>query len=237
MSYCVNCGVELDASAKKCVLCSTPVVNPNFIVGENVKAPFSETPHLPSQKVRTRFIALLVSMILLVPNIVCLLINAFIFSGAFWSLYIASTSFLLWAIFVFPFFTEKKARPYLMWCFDTVSVAFYVWFFFAVGHENITWYLCGVLPIILFISALVLIFIIWVRRKKRHWMLKTLHIFSDIGVAAVVSGSILSFVLKLPYAFEIGITAFVCVISIVAFLAYSYSSKTIRRWLSKKFFT
>lgn len=28
MSYCVNCGVELDASAKKCPLCDTPVYNP-----------------------------------------------------------------------------------------------------------------------------------------------------------------------------------------------------------------
>ena len=28
MSYCVNCGVELDPSAKKCALCSAPVYNP-----------------------------------------------------------------------------------------------------------------------------------------------------------------------------------------------------------------
>ena len=28
MSYCVNCGVELDDSAKKCALCDTPVINP-----------------------------------------------------------------------------------------------------------------------------------------------------------------------------------------------------------------
>ena len=161
MSYCVNCGVELDASAKKCALCSTPVMNPNITEPENVKAPFSETPHIP-KKIKTRFVALLASMIILVPNIVCLLINVFIFSDAFWSLYISATSFLVWAIFVLPFFTEKKARPYLMWCFDTISVALYVWFFFAVGNENIDWYLKGMLPIILVISALVLIFMIWV---------------------------------------------------------------------------
>ena len=29
MSYCVNCGVELDATASFCPLCHTPVVNPN----------------------------------------------------------------------------------------------------------------------------------------------------------------------------------------------------------------
>ena len=29
MSYCVNCGVELDASLGKCPLCNTPVINPS----------------------------------------------------------------------------------------------------------------------------------------------------------------------------------------------------------------
>lgn len=28
MSYCVNCGVELDATASFCPLCHTPVLNP-----------------------------------------------------------------------------------------------------------------------------------------------------------------------------------------------------------------
>ena len=29
MSYCVNCGVKLAKSEKKCPLCNTPVINPN----------------------------------------------------------------------------------------------------------------------------------------------------------------------------------------------------------------
>lgn len=28
MSYCVNCGVELEASLRECPLCHTPVINP-----------------------------------------------------------------------------------------------------------------------------------------------------------------------------------------------------------------
>ena len=31
MSYCVNCGVELEASLKACPLCHTPVINPKQI--------------------------------------------------------------------------------------------------------------------------------------------------------------------------------------------------------------
>ena len=40
MSYCVNCGVELDASAKKCPLCDTPVYNPKAPEPEKQPSPF-----------------------------------------------------------------------------------------------------------------------------------------------------------------------------------------------------
>ena len=40
MSYCVNCGVELDVSAHACPLCGTPVVNPRCPVDETAQPPF-----------------------------------------------------------------------------------------------------------------------------------------------------------------------------------------------------
>ena len=40
MSYCVNCGVELDATARACPLCHTPVQNPNQPVDAELPPPF-----------------------------------------------------------------------------------------------------------------------------------------------------------------------------------------------------
>ena len=37
MSYCVNCGVELDNSTLKCPLCDTPVINPNILKNQKEK--------------------------------------------------------------------------------------------------------------------------------------------------------------------------------------------------------
>ena len=34
MSYCVNCGVELQKSEPRCPLCGTEVINPNEIAEE-----------------------------------------------------------------------------------------------------------------------------------------------------------------------------------------------------------
>lgn len=45
MSYCVNCGVKLDPSLKRCPLCNTPVVNPNDLAA--IQQP---VPPFPQEK-------------------------------------------------------------------------------------------------------------------------------------------------------------------------------------------
>ena len=100
MSYCVNCGVELDKSAHKCALCDTPVYNPNE-KSEEASLPFSHTPDIPVG-IKQKFIALIVTFILLIPNIVCMFINIFLNLENLWFVFVASSSFLCWILFVFP---------------------------------------------------------------------------------------------------------------------------------------
>lgn len=235
MSYCVNCGVELDDSAKKCALCSTPVINPNIHkTPKETEAPFSSETHIP-QGVKRQFIAYIISMVILIPNIVCFLTNA-IFRGGFWSLYVNATSLLVWVVFVFPFF-HQKPHPYLMWALDTLDVAAYVYVFFALNHSSgKDWYFLCALPIILLVSLTVLIFMLWTGRKKRHWVLKSILIIADIAFVSVVSGALIENVSSFSYAFEVGMIIFVSCAALLAFLVYCYSSKHMRRWLSKKFF-
>ncbi len=235
MSYCVNCGVELDDSAKKCALCQTPVINPDKPIQNDIVTPFAEKLHIPKES-KTRFMVLLASMIMLIPCLVCFLINILFVSTSFWSLYVCCSMALLWIIFVFPFFT-KKFRAYIMWAFDTVAVALYVYFFFAMDSHSDGWYFKAALPIILINSLLILIFMLWAKSKDRHWILKTLIVVLDIGLSILTGGLILTYSLGIPKASTIGIIIFSCLVTVVMFLIYCYSSKTIRKWLTKKFFT
>lgn len=234
MSYCVNCGVELDGAAKKCALCETPVVNPN--IKEEVKAEpvFSNEVFEISEGKKKKFFSALATTIIAIPQIVCFLINVFIYKGSWWSLHIIGAGFLAWVIFILPFFI-KKMRVYLMWAFDTLAVAIHS---LIVMHltGTLSFYLKGALPVIVLNSALVLSYILWVRAKKRHWVLKILFIVSCIALSSIGTGSILSFLCGVKYAFELGTICFASLIAIVAFLSYCYSSKTIRRWLSKRLF-
>ena len=235
MSYCVNCGVELDDSAKKCVLCGTQVINPAKTENnsETVTAPFSQQTYIP-KTAKARFFAGLVSLIMLVPNMVCLLVNLLLVPGNFWSVHIISTSVLLWIIFVVPFF-KKDHRTYFMWAFDTVAVGGYT--FLLMNTLNaLEWYPVCALPIILVISAMVLFYIIWVRKKKRSGILKALAICAEVALAFLFGGILLSVTASVKYAAEIGLIVFVCIVAVVGFLTYCYKSESMRNWLSKKLF-
>lgn len=240
MSYCVNCGVELDESAKKCALCGTPVYNPMKSSPsketEKIETPFSQNEHIP-EGIKHRFIAYVISMVFLIPNIVCFLVNIIFYRNNLWSLYVVSTSFLVWVLFVFPFFT-KKLRPYLMWLFDTAAVCLYVFFFFVMGHEGKRddWFYICALPIIIFTSLLVLAYMLWVKRKKRHWVLRSIYVTAEIALAGLFYGSVIDNMFSNGHAFEVGVIIFVCCVALIAFLVYCYSSKFVRRWLSRKFF-
>ena len=237
MSYCVNCGVELDDSAKKCALCATPVINPNKKEAPEAEteSPFAQVMHVPKQ-VKKRFVALVVSLVMLIPCIVCLLLNAFVFTGTFWSVYVGATSFLLWILFVLPFFI-KNYRAYFMWAFDTLAVCLYVYLFYVMGKGLDKWYTDCALPIILVNAFLVLAYLIWVRFKKRNSILKALVIFAEIAVTSFVTGLLLSVGTSWPYMAEIGFTISLCILAVVAFLAYCYGSKSMRKWLSERLFT
>ena len=85
MSYCVNCGVELDASATKCPLCDTPVYNPKAPEPEKQPSPF------PKEKgqvevVKRKDLGVLLTVIVLATAVTCGLLNAFVFRSSLWSL-------------------------------------------------------------------------------------------------------------------------------------------------------
>ena len=134
------------------------------------------------------------------------------------------------------FFFLKKMRAYLMIAFDTVAVMIYSFIVFNLINLDLSYYLKGAAPVILLNSALVLAYLLWVRARKRHWVLKILFIVCCIAVSSMGVGSILTFLCGVKFAFPLGAIIFSSLVAIIAFLSYCYSSNTIRKWLSKRLF-
>ena len=122
-----------------------------------------------------------------------------------------------------------------MWSFDTLAIGSYT--FLVMNYFGLAkWYITCALPIIVLISAMVLFYIVWVRKKKRSGILKALAICAEVALAFLFSGVLLSVCAGVKYAVEIGIIVFVCIVAVVGFLAYCYKNENVRAWLSKKLF-
>lgn len=233
LSYCVNCGVELDASAKKCALCSTPVINPNIINKAPEEKPFSEELQIP-KGIKKRFIAFVISVTMLIPNIVMFFLNVFFIRNGFWSIYVLSASLLIWVLFVFPLFTEKL-RPFLLWGFDTLAVAGFFTVIFKLHGEHL-WVIKSILSVIALVSFSVLVLMLWLRLKKRHWTSVVVILLLESTVVAVLSGMTASFFSQNYNFFVVGIVIAVCAFVMMLFFVYCNRSKHIRAWLNKVFY-
>ncbi len=238
MSYCVNCGVELDVSARKCVLCGTAVYNPNNNEAEQKETlhPFSEHIHLPEELSpygRKKLVLAIVTTVMAIPNLVCILLNLTFFKSHPWSLGVISGTLFVWSAFVLPFVT-KKPRPYILWAADSVlaclNALVFVWL-----YGDISLFLECLLPIIASCSICVLAYMLWYS-KKRHIILKIAFVFLALSLALLSCGIILNISGIFAYGTEIGIICFVSLFAVACFFLYCYSSKTIRKWASKRFF-
>lgn len=95
MSYCVNCGVELDKTCEVCPLCNTKVVNPKQPPDTTAPKPF---PSLEghAEPVDRADITILMTVMLATTAVVCGLLNLFFFQYGSWSLYVIGICVVLW---------------------------------------------------------------------------------------------------------------------------------------------
>jgi len=125
MSYCVNCGVELDRTAVRCVLCGTPVINPNC-----PPDPTAQTPYpVEKESVRLiyyRFSSIIISIILVCIDLVCfvlnLVTNAMLDTSVMWGYVVFGASVVLWT-FINPRLLKPDLSLYLYVLMQTASIS------------------------------------------------------------------------------------------------------------------
>ena len=139
MSYCVNCGVELDPTARACPLCHTPVVNPNQPVDASLQPPFPSRRE-EVQPVSKRELALLLSAMLGSVAVCCGVLNLFfVHSGRPWSLYVIGAAAMLWIWLVVPL-VLRQMPLWLRLGLDACAVGVYV-YLISIDLHGLDWYL------------------------------------------------------------------------------------------------
>ncbi len=110
MSYCVNCGVELEKSEPRCPLCGTEVQNPAEPRDESAVRPYSRHIEHIDRRIDRRYIASFISLLLLIPLFTAMFCNLLVDHKLSWSLLVAGGELVLFACLLFPMIVPALGR-------------------------------------------------------------------------------------------------------------------------------
>lgn len=234
MSYCVNCGVELDVSAEKCALCGTEVINPNGRKKENTVLPYPEKIVIPENNLK-KYRAAVASVIMLLPIIICLPINYFITPESKWGIYMAASIVLLWIFFVLPFIGRKFKNPYLLLSFDALVTVGYIYVFYWLNSSG-KWFYTIAVPMVGVFLILSYILTALLKRNKYSDIRKAAFVF--IALALYFAAMEFIFLISMPNIIVdcIALSLFFINAVIGIFLRFASENKQFRAWVSRKFF-
>lgn len=161
MSYCVNCGVELDDGVKKCPLCETEVINPKKTSCEHVATyPVYVPPQ--KQKVKKSTVVALISLIFALPVILTLISDLSINNAITWSEYVISSVICAYLLVILPIVLREHTALYIM--LMAVTAALYLMFInIKTGGR---WLLTFAAPILTATTAFVVLMVVLTREKK-----------------------------------------------------------------------
>ena len=179
MSYCVNCGVELDDTAAFCPLCQTPVHNPNRPVDRDSPAPFPTEPGevpLPPQKAA----AVLVSAMLGAAAVSCGLLNLILLARHIWSLYVIGAAAMLWVFIVPPLLWRKLPLP-VMTLLDAGAIGLYI-LLIAWELDGLDWYVHLALPAVVLLGAILLAQVVLLQKGRRSILTTIALVIASVAV-------------------------------------------------------
>ncbi len=231
MSYCVNCGVELEKGIKSCPLCDVAVINPAESNETPTAAAYPQRLEIPPSLNR-RFIAFIISMVLIIPNVVVALVK-FLFIESLPTPFIYCGSVLCWVFFVLPLLFKKR-MPFVLWFVDTVAVLAATRFvYFLVPDGN--WFVPLALPVILSLSFCVgLIMLLFgfyrdgpIRTIIALAVMSFFGIVLDVAINRFVGGE---------RVLGVSLIVSACFVALMIFFTVVAKSRRFRAWVTRKFF-
>lgn len=182
MSYCVNCGVELEGSLQECPLCNTPVINPREIAYTRKTTPFPKEKG-QVEKVKRKDFGILLSTVVLATAVTCGLLNLAVFNSMPWSLAIIGVCVLLW-VFLIPVVIYSRQPVYVSLLFDGVAVAGYLYMLTFMTRSAEWFYRLG-LPVTVLVTVLAEGFTLCVRMLPRSFLTIALYSFTEVALLCI----------------------------------------------------
>lgn len=211
MAYCVKCGVELERDLTSCPLCRTPVYLPDETEEEAQKRYPSRVQKTQPRHVNlvpSKAFVYLMTFILIIPLIVCLMIDIRSKGTITWSFYPSASLSLVWVLMAYPALMKRYSfikvitidiyavtvflvsldlysGGFLSWSVYPVASLLLVWVFFLLaflfGSKNPHF-----IVIIGYISTALYLYLIEQATKSRWFFELALPILSLLSVLAAL---------------------------------------------------
>ena len=180
----------MDASARECPLCNTPVCNPRELEklaasSERDGGMVKREPPFPREKgqvetVKRKDMGILLSTVVLSTAVTCGLLNLLAFQGSRWSLAVIGACALLWVIMI-PIVIYTKQPVYVSLLYDGAATAIYLYILtFEIGSKG--WFLGLGLPITLLVTVIAELMTLCIRKLPRSFLTVSLYLFTSIGL-------------------------------------------------------
>lgn len=242
MSYCVNCGVELEEAADKCPLCDTPVINPRIHKEDDVSSSYSDRLEEIPESMKRRYTAFIITIVMLIPNIVCFLVNILFKYDHSWVWFLNATSILIWTFIVLPLIRTKRAAA-LQTIIDALVSFGYAYVLFRlerargiIPSHGKGWLIECAVPVIVIVAVMIGFLIEWVRRKSPHWAIICIAISIEIILTSVSIDVTLVHYIKGSFMPSVSLIISACCLALIAFFSAVACNKRLQTWLDKKFF-
>ena len=178
MSYCVNCGVELDKTAERCALCNTPVLNPHQPIDRSVPAPFPKEKG-QVETVQRKDMGIFLTTVVVATAITCGLLNAWVFQGEPWSLAVIGVCLILWVTMV-PLVINPGQSIYLSLLYDGAAAAGYLYMLTFLSHSD-KWFWGLGLPIVVYVTVIVELTALCFQKLPQSFLTKGIYVITAIG--------------------------------------------------------
>lgn len=228
--YCINCGVKLADTEKKCPLCNTVVYHPQLQQGQT--RPLYPANKMPQHSAGGKSLNGAVIFLFLIPLLVCIYADLSLDGKLEWSGYVAGALMIAYVAFALPLWF-RKPNPVIFVPCNFAAIGLYLLYINWATQGN--WFLSLAFPVVggLGLITCAVVTLLYYLRKGRLYI---------IGGAMIALGAFMPLVeFLIGITFELGFIGWavyplVVLVLLGGLLLYFAINKDAREIMERKLF-
>lgn len=228
--YCINCGVKLADTEKKCPLCNTSVCHPNFMTDSEKK--LYPSKKMPKKGSGAKALSGAVIIIFLIPAILSFFSDIQANGALDWFGYVFGALVLIYTTFALPFWFRRPNPVIFTPCSFFAAGVYLLYINLKTGGD---WFMTFAFPIVGALAVIVCTLVTLTRYLKKG----RLYIYGGISIAIGAFILLLEHLMAVTFGLNFigwSVYSFIPLALFGGLLLYFAISKAAREVIKQKFF-